>query len=275
MAQLFSLLLGQSAWDCVPYVRNLVEDTTAPFVIPDAAIQVYAEDVLEDFSRHVPLDNLVGNPSTNTSTMNTVANQQRYVCSVANGFSAQIMGVSDVLYRAGTGYSAASEIAYLALLPFSPINRFLFTPSLLDSPTERILRDEYLSELEHYGYGYYNVVRDAATGLPALDLYPIPVIAGLAIYVRYQTLHIMSQANEDAWTVATVPEPSKRNFAKLLAAMVMEQEADRIIKVWQAKGGLVDVQSDSRSMELRVERWRQDAYNSMGGRTAVGVASHS
>lgn len=267
-----SILLGASAWDCVPYVRNLIEDT-AGTVVPDGAIQVYMEDVAEDFSRHLPLDCIVGNAYANTSTMNTVVGQQRYVLNSTNGFTPAPMWTTDVLYRAGTGYSAASEIAYLALLPFSPINRFLFTPSLLDSPSERILRDQYLSELEHYGNGYYKEVRDNATGLPAIDLYPIPVVGNIPIYVRYQAMHAIT-GTSSPFSLTTVPENFKRAYAKLLAAMVFEEEGDRIVKARAVKAGLIDVQADSRTMEERIVRWRDEAYSMMGMHAAVGAVGN-
>lgn len=270
----FTVQLGASLWDAVAYVRNIIEDT-AGAVIPDGAFQAYAEDINEDFSRHVPLDYIVGNPVLNTSSLVTVTNQQRYVLTTANGFTPTPMWVTDVLYRAGTGYSAASEIAYLAILPFSPLNRFLFTPSLLDAPSERILRDQYLGELQHYGMGYFSLATDGATGLPAIDLYPIPVISAIPIFVRFQAAHIINKTDSANWKIATVPEDKKRSWARLLAAQILEEEGDRIIKTRTAKAGLIETQSDSRTMESKIDRLRGDAYADLGGRTSVGFASNS
>lgn len=268
----FTVQLGASAWDAVAYVRNLIEDT-AGAVIPDGAFKAYAEDVNEDFSRHIPLDYLVGNPYLATSALATVAGQQNYVCSSANGFTATPMWITDVLYSAGSGYSAASEIAYLALLPFSPINRFLFTPSLLDSPSERILRDQYLNELSHYGTGYYSEATDPTTGLPSINLFPIPASSGTPIYVRYAAQHLISVTDPNNWKIVTIPEHLKRNWAQLLAAQILEEEGDRIAKTRTAKAGLIEIQADSRTMEAKIDRLRLDAYGALGGHTSVGLAT--
>ena len=271
----FTCTLSPSAtWDVVAHVRNVIEDTSTTPVIPDAALESYVEVVNEDFSTHIPLDYLVGNPATASSPMTTVQFQQRYVCNTANGFTPTPMQVTDVLYQAGTGYSAASEIAYLTLLPFSPINRFLFTPSLLDSPSERVLRDEYLSELSHYGYGYYSRARDGATGLPAIDLYPIPVVAGLPIFVRYTAQHAITK-NGTAWSINTIPEHHKRTFADLLLAQTLEEEADRLVKNRQIKAGINELVSDPKTMEARIDRLRERAYASLGRYVSAGYASHS
>ena len=253
-------------------MRNIIEDT-AGAIIPDGAFRAYAEDVNEDFSRHVPLDYRVGDPYAATSPLTTVAGQQNYVCSVANGFTATPMWITDVLYSAGSGYSAASEIAYLALLPFSPINRFLFAPSLLDSPSERILRDEYLNELSHYGNGYYGNATDPTTGLPSINLFPIPANTGTPIFARYAAQHVINATDPNNWKIVTVPEHLKRNWAQLLAAMILEEEGDRIAKTRNAKAGLIEIQADSRTMENKIDRLRLDAYSQLGGHTSVGFAS--
>src|SRR5216684_6057970 len=124
------------------------------------------------FSLHMPAgEREIGNSLLQTSPLTTIANQKRYVLNAAVGVVGIVTRITDALYRAVGTFSAGSEIAYLALLPFSPINRFLFTPSLLDSPSERILRDEYLQELDKYGLGFVVGGRDPATGMMAVDIY--------------------------------------------------------------------------------------------------------
>lgn len=272
----FTCTLGPSAsWDVVAYVRNVIEDTSTTPLVSDAAMQSYVEVVNEDFSTHSPLDYLLGSPATSASPMTTVLNQQRYVCSSANGFTPTPMFVTDVLYPAGSGYSAASEIAYLTLLPFSPINRFLFTPSLLDSPSERLLRDEYLAELAHYGYGYWSRARDGATGLPAVDLYPIPSVSGLPIYVRYCAQHTITVNSSTSWSVSTIPEYQKRIYGDLLLAQTLEEESDRLQKAHMIKAGINEIQGDGKTMEARIDRLRERAYSKLGAYSSQGFASHS
>jgi hypothetical protein len=268
----YQILIGPSGYDAVNAVRQLTEDTSAVPVIADAAYQAYAELVNEDFSRFVPVDILVGNPVTLTSPLLTVSMQQRYVCTPANGFTFPPMQVTDVLYRATNAFSAASEIAYLALLPFSPLNRFLFTPSLLDSPSERILRDEYLSELDHYGKGYYRIVRDQ-TGLQAIELYPIPQQGGTAVYARYTAQHQITTVSGNS-VIATIPEDLKRWWVQLLYAEILIQESERFGKLNKAKAGLIDLSSDPRMLVLKGKDIREAAYLALGEANGVALMSY-
>jgi hypothetical protein len=269
----FQVMLGSSRWDACAYVRSLTEDTVTPYLVPDSAYIAYAEDVAEDFSRYVPLDVQLGNPVALTSPLQTVVYQQRYVCNVANGFSIAPTRITDVLYQATNAFSAASEISYLALLPFSPLNRFLFTPSLLDSPSERILRDQYLQELDKYGRGYWGTVRDAATGLPALDLYPIPTSAGTPIYVRYQIGHSYTTDNLGNVAYVTVPEQYKRQFARLLYCQILEQEQDRFIRGVRTQAGILSQETSPAEMNRKIMRIRNAVYQELGD--AVPAVFHT
>lgn len=274
MSGSFQVLLGSASWDAVRYCRAKTGDLYSPFIVPDESYMAYHEDVLEDLSRWVPLDYQVGNPVLQTSSLLTVANQQRYVCTSGNGFSSPPARITDVLYRATNAFSAASEIAYLALLPFSPLNRFLFTPSLLDSPSERILRDEYLSELDKYGRGYYGVVRDPATGLLAIDLYPIPTVGGTPVYVRYQAQHAYTSSSPLGDAVyATVPENHKRQFARLLWCQVMEEELERFAKATSTSAGILRGTASPQALERMIERTRSEVYQQLGA--AVPVVLHT
>jgi hypothetical protein len=260
----FQVMLGASKFDAVNYCRNLTEDVWTPYTVPDSAYMSYHEDVAEDFSRFVPLDYQIGNPFTVTSTFVTVAQQQRYICNSGNGFLATPDRITDLLFQATNSFSAASEIAYLALLPFSPLNRFLFTPSLLDSPSERVLRDEYLSELEKYGRGYYGVVRDPASGLPAIDLYPMPMTAAIPIYVRYQARHLATIDGQGNALYATIPEAYKRQFARLLYCMVLEQEQERFARTAQVTAGILSSSSRPEQLARKITRIREKVYQELG-----------
>lgn len=268
----FQCLIGPSQYDAVNAVRQLTEDIAAPLTIADSAYQAYVEIVNEDFSRFCPVDILVGNPVTLSSPLTTVAFQQRYVCNSGNGFTYPPMQVTDVLYRAANAFSAASEIAYLALLPFSPLNRFLFTPSLLDSPSERILRDEYLSELDHYGKGYFRVVRDVS-GLLAIELYPIPQASGTAVYARYMAQH-QTVNTSGVTTIATIPEDLKRWWVQLLYAEILIQESERFGKLNKAKAGLIDLSSDPRLLVQKGKDIREAAYLALGEANGVALMSY-
>lgn len=267
----FQVLLGSSKWDAVRYCRALTEDLYTPFSVPDESYQAFHEDVAEDLSRFLPVDYWVGNPVTNSSPLVTVANQLVYVCSSANGFTAAPHRILEVLYQATNAFSAASEISYLALLPFSPLNRFLFTPSLLDSPSERILRDEYLAELDHYGRGFYAVARDPATGLPSLAFYPIPTVAGNPLYVHYQAGHTYTTTTLGDALYATIPENHKLNFARLLYCLVLEQEQERYAKATSTSAGILRGTSNPQALLQKIERIRNETYQRLGGSLPVMV----
>ena len=262
----FQCQLGTSQWDAVRYVRALTEDLYTPFVIPDESYMAFHEDVAEDISRFLPLDYWVGNPVTQVSPLTTVANQQVYVASVANGFTVPPTRILEFLYQATNAFSAASEISYLALLPFSPLNRFLFTPSLLDSPSERILRDEYLSELDHYGRGFYAVQRDPATGLLSVAIYPIPTVSGTPLYAHFQGNHVSSAGSFplDVW-YKTIPEANKRHFGRLLYCLVVEQELDRYAKATSTSAGILRGQASPQALQTKIERIRNEVYQQLGG----------
>jgi hypothetical protein len=236
--------IGSSlTYDVIAYVRNQIEDTVAPFVVSDAALLIYVENAAEEFSKWEPLgEEIVGNiagtsGSPPSSPFQTQSYVSRYSCSVANGFAHTPAQIIDVLYRASGVFSAASEIAYLALMPVSPLNWFRIDKDLLNSPSSRHIRDQYLQELDHYGIGYWGVARDS-TGLKAIDLYPPPVTAGLPIFVRYTYTHANNSGDPLNPTYPTIPEDLKRYFAKFLLAETIEEEADRLIKRSQTKAGI-------------------------------------
>lgn len=274
----YSCLLGTSqTWDAVAYSRALTEDDTTPFTVPDTRYQLYVEAIAEDFSRFVPLDYTVGNVTTQTSPWLTVANQAVYICNSSNGFTVPPMGITSVLYQATNAFSAASEISYLALLPYSPLNRFLFTPSLLDSPSERILRDEYLAELDHYGIGFYAIQRDPATGLLAIALYPTPATGGVPLFAQYRAGHVdtgTAPVLTNGSKYLTVPEDLKRVFGNLLFARVLEEEGDRLAKAASARAGMLEVRAGNPEvMEQKVQRVRNEAYAELGGNVPVAIHS--
>lgn len=265
--------IGPSGFDAAKYVLNQVEDTGQDYITDDA-LRSYAELVNEEFSWYIPLDYIVGNPTNNTSPLVTVAGQIRYVCSPANGFTATPMRITDVLYLAAAGFTAADEASYVYLMPFSPVNRFLLNPYILDSPSERIIRDQWLSELAHYGQGNAGLSVDPATGLWAIDLYPYPLESGIPIFARYAGAHILTTDASLNITVPTVPATRVRDWAKLLYIEVMEQEGERMMKNHMLKAGITTLQQDSKSMEQRINRIKEDVLGSLGAHSGVGITSH-
>jgi hypothetical protein len=267
------VLLAPSQWDAVIYVRGLIEDPNADTVI-DTSLVAYAEDVNEDFSRHVPLDYVIGDPFAQTSPLVTVKGQQRYLCSSGNGFVVPPIGITDVLYRAGGALIAPNEMAYLSMTAFAPLNRFLFTTSsLIDSPSQRVLRDEYIDEMDHYGRGYAGTVLDPS-GVLAIDLFPTPETDGVPIYVRYLGAHAMTfDSDNNVLAVATIPEYRKRDWGKLFYATVLEQEGEHMARFKMQKAGLVERQSDARTMEARIVRIREEVYAALGSYVSVGKSS--
>jgi len=113
-------------------------------------------------------------------------------------------------------------------------------------------------------------VRDPATGLMAIDLYPTPVVAGTPIYVRYQT----DQQNTGTggnFLYATVPDTYKRHFARLLYAMALEQNLNYFARNTMTSAGILRGQSSPASLERTINRTRQSVYRQLGGAVPVGM----
>ncbi len=273
-------------WDAFRFVRNKVGDLNPPPfpgpglpVIPDTALQDYVDAAAKEFSHWSPLgDIVVGNiagtsGSPPSSPLNTLAFTSRYVCTAANGFAFPVKEITDVLYRASGVFTAASEIAYLALMPVSPLNWFRIDKDLLNSPTSRHIRDQYLQELDHYGIGYWGRARDAATGLPAIDLYPPPVTAGLPIFVRYSTYYAQVPDGFGNPTYPTVPEDLTSYFGKLLLAEVMDQEAINMYRFTQMRSGIIQQWSSPGDIRMNAEAIRDEVHLVLGGMSSQVLVS--
>ena len=269
------------AWDAVRFVRNKVEDPNPPVygaspVIPDLAFTDYIEVAAEEFSNWSPIgDQVVGLIGANppTSPLATISNVSRYVLTPGVGFAYSVKEISDVLFRASGVFTAASEIAYLALMPVSPLNWFRIDKDLLNSPTSRHIRDQYLQELDHYGIGYWSRARDAATGLQAIDIYPPPTTTGLPIFVRYTTTHQNVPDGGGNPQYQTVPEDLKRHFGRFLLAEVMQQEADRLFKSQNTVSAAVSRFGSARDIRFEAERIRDETRLSLDGATGQVLVS--
>jgi hypothetical protein len=232
--------LGAAGWDAIGWVRAKTEDAVEPFQVADSSYATYIESAVEDFSRFYPLDAQIGDVFNNTSPLVTVANQTRYVCSVANGFASEPDRIVDLLYRSGPniGLNAANDLAYLYMSPFSSPKSFLGTGGL-DQPADRVLRDYFFQELLRYGRGRFGVVRDGATGLLAFDLYPTPTQSGLPIFVRYQYSHQNTPDGQNNPWYRTVPSNRKRVFARMLYIAVLEEEYDAVATTGKSRLGII------------------------------------
>jgi hypothetical protein len=282
-----SCKIGQlGVFDAFRYVRGKVGDPNPPPFpgpglpfVPDTSLQDYVDVAAKEFAQFVPLgDIVVGNiagtsGSPPSSPLNTQAFQSRYICNVANGFAYPVKTITDVLYRASGVFTAASEIAYLALMPVSPLNWFRIDKDLLNSPTSRHIRDQYLQELDHYGIGYWGWARDPATGTPVIDLYPPPVTAGLPIFVRYTTYYQQVPDTSGNPTYPTVPEDMTFHFARFLLAEVMDQEAIQIYKFSQTKSGIVQQWSSPSDIRQDAERIRDETRIQCGGMIGQALVS--
>ena len=263
-------------FDIVAYARSKIEDLVAPQKVPDSAFSLYVEAAIEEFARWSPLgDNIVGNiganpPSSPLITVNTVS---RYVCNAPNGFTLPVKDVTDVLFRASGVFSAASEIAYLALMPISPLNWFRIDKDLLNSPSSRHIRDQYLQELDHYGIGYWRRVRDSASGLPAIDIYPPPTTSGIPIFVSYTSGYINSPDGGGNPQYPQVPDDQKVYLAWLLLAEVMEEESDRIAKQSQTKSGIIQRWSSPADLRDEAAKYREKAQFALGAAKGMVTVS--
>lgn len=270
----FQVQLGSSRWDAVSYVRGLCDDVLLPYSVPDGTYASLAEDAAEDFSRFVPLDYWVGSPSLGTSPLVTVANQAVYVCTVANGFAAPPVRISEFAYGVTDVLNAGTELAWLAMLPSSPMNRFLISPYLLDSPSERLLRDQALGELAKYSQGAYAVDRDPVTGLLALAVYPIPTAAGIPLFAHYQAVHVATSDTLGNAIYATVPEDRKRIFARLLYCLVLEHRLLRAAGATSTSAGILRGTADPKSIAAMIDRIRNECYQQLGAATPVAMHTY-
>ena len=269
----YRILVGPSKEDIVPFVRGQIEDYTAgSFTIPDSTFQATVSKVARDFSRFRPLSNPVGDFFAQTSPLVTVANQHRYQCNSGAGFTNEIAWITDVLYRASGGFSAASEIGYMALLPFSPANTFLFTPSLVDAPSRRILRDEYLNEIDHYGVGQAGVLIDS-TGAWVLDLFPVPVTSGLPIFVLYNSPHQVTTDAQGNANVLTVRPFDVQHFQSLVLAEILRILAIRVTRQIDAKAGQIEVKASAADLRELYRDTLDHAHLALGGAAGVGDVS--
>lgn len=279
--------IGQAqTFDVFSYVRGQIGDPNPPTFagpglpfISDTTLLAYVDIAAKEFSQYVPLgDIVVGNiagtsGSPPSSPLNTVAFQSRYICTVANGFAYPVKAISDVLYRASGVFTAASEIAYLALMPVSPLNWFRIDKDLLNSPTSRHIRDQYLQELDHYGIGYWGWARDPGTGFPAIDLYPPPVTSGLPIFVRYTTYYQQVPDTFGNPTYPTVPEDMTFHFARFMLAEVMNQEAINIYKYSSLKSGIIQQTSSPGDIRAEAARIRDETRLACGGMAGQALVS--
>jgi hypothetical protein len=263
-------------FDAVAAVRGYIEDDSAPFIVSDARMQNYVEMAAESFSKWTPLgENVVGQigGSPPTSPFQTIAGVSRYACTAAIGFTPPAVEITDVLYRASGVFTAASEIAYLALMPVSPLNWFRVDRDILMSPSSRHLRDEYLQELDHYGTGYWGRARDAATGLPAIDIYPPPTVSGIPIFVRYTSAHGNTPDGNGNPQYPTIPDNWKRHFVTQLLVEVVKEEANRLMLKSQVKAGQIQRWSSPGDMRRWADQLHEDSVNEMGGNVGVAIVS--
>lgn len=249
------------------YTRAMLEDDTAPYVIPDSRFIVYASAVANDFSRFVPLDDIVGTPYSQSSPLNTVAGQQRYVCTVGNGFTVSPTRIVEVKGNQ-QGLNASSDTAYFFLDPYLTARGFL-GPAALDQPSQRVIRDSYLDELAQYGKTFYDVVRDRSTGKLAIDLYPIPA-AAYPVYVRYQAVHPQTGSGTDLIYV-TIPDEYTQAYSELLYAQALFEQAGRLALRGRVKSGLIEREGTVADMRLLAIETRERVYNELGGNSAIAL----
>lgn len=265
----FQCLVGHSQWDAAAYVRAITEDTDpTAFVVPDTSYALYAEGAAEEFSRYCPLGEFVlGSPMADppTSPLETINDVQRY--SLNPSFMAEqglppVADITDVLYRVGEQILAGSDLAFFLLIPSSPLGRFVLDPS---SPTMRVLRNQFLNELDHYGVGWWTREWDI-DGYPAIDLWPVPQEDGLPILVRYTALHPVTELNDEFNSVSypTIQEFRKRIFAELMAAQVLQENAIRFAGRVSLKSGIIAQTANPQFYVDQAKSMRERALSSLG-----------
>ena len=277
MANLTCKIGASLTYDVIAYIRGQIEDLTSPFVVPDATLALYVENAAEEFGKWEPLGEfVVGNIGATppSSPLATLPGVSRYSCSVANGFLYPVNEVVDVLFKSSGVFTAASEIAYLQLMPVSPFNWFHTQGNILSKPSERVIREEMFDELDHYTKGFWGTAR-GADGVKVIDVYPVPTTTGIPIYVRYTSGYINVPAiGSGDPTYPTVPENLKRYFAKLALCEVLDQEADRLAKSSQLKAGVMQRWSSPTAIRLHAENLKAETQLAMGSSQTMVRASH-
>lgn len=268
------------SFDVVAYIRNQMEDTAATPKISDEALKLYIEAAAEEFSKWEPLGEfVVGNFSaaTPSSPLHTINGVTRYSLTPGNGFVYPVIEVLDVLFKPSGFFTAANEYAYASLMPISPMNWFASEGDLLSQPSNRIIRDAMLSELSHYGSGYWVSARDA-NGVKAIDIFPAPTDSVTPIFVRYTSSHInvpqVGGANNGDPTYPTIPENLKRYFAKFALIETLQEEAGRFARSSQLKAGVMQRWSNPAGMASYIAKLKEEIELAMGSAVTIGIASH-
>jgi len=272
IAPSFELFVGpeDNELEVVEYVRSQLGDEAGTEFSDEVFVQAVQEVVL-DFSRHKPVDVIVGDPVLNTSPLMTVENQRLYLLDSTHGFDPPVMMVTDVLYRAAGYLSNISEYSYMSMMAMSPMSRFFATPYAIDSPTTRLLIEQYANEANKWGIGYWQK-QNTVDGL-AIEVLPIPQSGGLPIFIRYWAAHTPTAVN-DSDHYYTVPQVHERDFALLLQAAVLERAGMRALR----RGTLLKTGLNSRTILAReildeVTWLRTRAYTSLGGHNLVGMVN--
>jgi hypothetical protein len=275
MAALTCKIGASLSWDVVQYVRSQIEDLTVPFLIPDTTLASYIEAAAEEFSKWEPLgEHVVGNlgGTPPTSPLSTQVGVSRYSCSVGNGFAYPVAEITDVSFRPSGIFTAANDFAYLQLMPASAFSMFMSEDNLFQKPSSRIIRAEMFNELSHYSNGLYAISRDA-NGVKAIDIFPVPIAAGVPIFVRYTSSHIMVPVGTDP-TYPTIPENLKRYFGKFALIEVLEQETDRLSRSSQLKAGQMQRWSNPVAIKNYAAELKADVEVALGSSVTVGMVSH-
>src|SRR5258708_21664383 len=101
-------LIGPMAqFDAIAYARSMIEDSdSTSFIVPDASMLQLVKRAAGEFSPHLPLDDVVGNPATATSPCMTSAGDQSRTHRARHGFPAPPSKVSSNPYPASAPYSS-------------------------------------------------------------------------------------------------------------------------------------------------------------------------
>lgn len=266
----FKCLIGTDQYDIVAYARQRDRDASATPTVADAEYQALVRKTIEDYEKFKPLgDKIVGNIGAVpiTSPLNTVANQNRYYVPTIDGVAPT--EVYDVLYRVGQVTNAAFDIAALSLTPYSPW--LMFIDSQL-RPTMRVIRDELFNELDHYGIGEWRTGRDQ-TGL-YVDIYPVPLTAGLPILIAYRGAYpSVVQPDGISLAFASISNTDAAILGDLLYAALLEDHLNDLMKTGQVRAGLIDRRPAFVSLQKQIESIREDCHLALGEATPSFFAS--
>lgn len=205
-------------------------------------------------------------PRIERTTIATVAQQLTYA--LPNDCRA----VYDVYLPQQVGYF--NDAIFLPMLDSPTSSLFGMSQYAYRSPSERLVRDGILQELDHYVQAFLGYTVEMGTP-PMLYLLPLTQTSGLNVIVRYGADHPNSSSDPTNPSWNTLPPGHWRHIPTLILWALAQQRADLITSSMSMSGASGGSQAMTQSWQLlnRAERALHDVQMALGAEVTVGMRS--